>query len=114
MGHVYVISVLSATGLVTVGATVATPGTAGASPQGQTRDTVVRLHFPVSASHVASVLTVASCSQEYVHLAALSPVGSQTLLYVPSFAAGAADSLHSTLLKEIVNCCTFNYLTDAF
>ena len=77
------------------GVAVVPSGAAGASPQGHESVTSVRLHLPVSASHVASVLTESSCSQEYVHLAALSPVGSQTLLYVPSLAAGAVDSLHS-------------------
>ena len=63
IGHVYVTSVSAFAGFFTsAGDAVVPSGAAGASPQGQDSDTSLRLHLPVSASHVASVLTESSCS----------------------------------------------------
>ena len=92
----YFTSVSGAAGKVTFsGLCAVLVGAAGGSPQGQsTLASVAGSHFPVLPSHVILTWTLASVSQVYVQVVALSPVGSHFLV-VPVGAAGAVDSLHS-------------------
>ena len=72
-------------------------GAAGGSPQGQSTDlSSAGSHLPSFPLQVILTETLASVSQVYVQVVALSPSGSHFLV-VPVGAAGAVDSLHSIL-----------------